>query len=71
MVTVLKFNIHDIKISITGKVFVAHIAFSREIGVGFNILGRKNIFDKFIVCFNEKEKEISFTPCQIEDFIYQ
>ena len=59
---ILKVYLHSVTISLAGKEFKVTIGFSKNIGVGFNILGRKDIFDKFIICFNEKDKEISFTP---------
>ena len=40
--------------------FESHIGFSKELGIGFNIMGRKDFFDKFIVCFNEKGGVIQF-----------
>lgn len=43
-----------------GEEFKASIGFSRHLGIGFNIIGRLDIFDRFIVCFNESEKSIEF-----------
>ena len=54
--------IHKIPISLAGKEFPAQIGFSKGIGVNMNILGRKDLFEKFVICFNEKEKVIEFTP---------
>jgi len=39
---------------------VAPIGFSDRLGVGFNLLGRKGIFDQFQVCFNDKIRKVSF-----------
>jgi hypothetical protein len=36
------------------------IGFSKDLGIGFNILGRSNIFEKFTVCFDEKRGVIKF-----------
>lgn len=58
----LKLYLHKIPVSLAGQEFIATIGFSKGIGVGFNIIGRKSIFDNFIICFNEKEKYIEFTP---------
>ncbi len=54
--------LHKVLVSIAGEEFVATIGLSKELGVGFYIIGRKDIFDKFIVSFNEKEKQIEFKP---------
>ncbi len=59
---ILKVYLHEILISIAGQEFKAYLGFSKGIGVGFNIIGRKSIFEKFLVCFNEKEKYVEFTP---------
>lgn len=59
---VLKVFVHKILISVADKEFVASIGFSRGIGIGFYVLGRKDIFEHFIVCFNEKEKGVGFKP---------
>ena len=61
---ILKAYLHSVTISLAGKEFKVTIGFSKNIGVGFNILGRKDIFDKFNICFNDKDKEISFTPLE-------
>jgi hypothetical protein len=41
-------------------VFDAAIGFSKQLGIGFNIIGRKDVFERFIVCFDEKEKFVEF-----------
>ena len=28
--------------------------------LGFNILGRKSVFERFKICFNEREKVVEF-----------
>jgi hypothetical protein len=41
--------------------FISPIAFSEKLNVGFNLLGRKGIFEEFNeVIFKEKEKEVEF-----------
>ena len=39
---------------------IAPIGFSELLGVGFNILGRTGIFDKFQVCFNDHDRKWTF-----------
>ena len=38
----------------------APIGFSERLGIGFNILGRKGIFDQFQVCFNDHTRKVTF-----------
>lgn len=59
---ILKVYIHRIRVSIAGQEFIASIGFSKDLGIGFYIIGRKDIFDRFLVSFNEKEKWVEFRP---------
>ena len=52
--------LHKVKIDLAGKIFEATIGFSKQLGIGFNILGRKDIFDNFVITFNEKGKYVDF-----------
>ncbi len=54
--------IHNLPIFLAGKEFIAPIGFSKGLGINFAIIGRKGIFEQFIICFNEKEKWIGFEP---------
>lgn len=36
------------------------IGFSDRLGIGFNLLGRKDVFEKFRVYFNDSKKVVSF-----------
>lgn len=40
--------------------FTAEIGFSEKLGVGFNLLGRRDFFDIFMVCFNDREGKVTF-----------
>lgn len=42
---------HDLTVRIGEWEVTAPIGFSERLGVGFNLLGRKGIFDQFQVCF--------------------
>jgi len=42
--------------------FKATIGFSKQLGIGFNILGQKDIFDRFKVCFDNNEWVVEFHP---------
>ena len=40
--------------------FEATIGFSESLGIGFNIMGRKDFFEMFKVCFNDRMGVIQF-----------
>ncbi len=52
--------IHNLTIQIGEWQISAPIGFSERLGVGFNILGRKGIFDQFQVCFNDHTRKVTF-----------
>jgi len=49
-----------IPVSIGEIELTAEIGFSERLGVGFNLLGRKDIFDLFRVCFSDREEKVTF-----------
>ncbi len=51
---------HKIQIRIGDVEFSTDIGFSERLGVGFNLLGRKDVFERFKVCFSDRENLISF-----------
>ena len=54
-------KIIKIPIEIGNKKIIADIAFSEKLNIGFNLLGRKDVFEHFDeVAFNEKKKEVVF-----------
>jgi hypothetical protein len=52
--------LHDLSINIGDWEITVPIGFSERLGVGFNILGRKGIFDQFQVCFNDYIRKVTF-----------
>ena len=52
--------LHDIEVQVGAERFVAKIAFSDKLGVTFNLLGRMGIFDRFKVCFNDRQGVLTF-----------
>jgi hypothetical protein len=52
--------LHDLTLQIAGYEIIAPIGFSERLGLGFNILGRTGIFDKFQVCFNDYARKVTF-----------
>jgi len=61
----IKVYIHRVKVDLAGQEFEATIGFSRHLGIGFNIIGRLDIFDKFKICFDESEKIVEFHKKEI------
>lgn len=53
--------LHRLKVELANKVFFAEVGFSKQLGVGFNLLGRKGFFDYFRVCFDDLHKFIELT----------
>ena len=49
-------HFHKIFVKFLEMEFKAEIGFSRQLGIGFNIIGRKDIFERFVICFDEKNK---------------
>lgn len=52
--------LHKIEISFDDVDFPATVGFSNRLGVEFNLLGRKDVFEVFDVTFSDSKKEITF-----------
>ena len=48
--------LHKIEVKFAGEQFVATIGFSRNLGIGFNLIGMKDVFDKFRITFDNRNK---------------
>ena len=53
--------LHKLPVEFAGHKFNAVIGFSENLGVGFNLLGRVDFFDRFRICFNDKERIVDAT----------
>ena len=60
--SLIKVYIHDVRVRIADKEFEAAVGFSRHLGIGFNVIGRLDIFERFKICLDESEKMIVFFP---------
>jgi predicted aspartyl protease len=60
--SMIKVYLHRIPVKLAGQEFEALIGFSRRLGIGFNIIGRLDIFDSFKICFDESEAIVEFFP---------
>ncbi|MEW6556000.1 MAG: aspartyl protease family protein [Elusimicrobiota bacterium] len=50
--------LHKVTIQIGIDKFDATVGFSEEYTASFNLIGRKDFFDRFIISFNEKNKKL-------------
>ena len=57
----LEVHLHTLAVKLAGKEFRAEIGFSPQLGVGFNLLGRKSFFDRFRFCFDDRHRRIEIT----------
>lgn len=53
--------VHSVKVSFADFIFKAWVAFSARLGAGFNLIGRESFFEKFQVCFNDRDKLLRLT----------
>jgi hypothetical protein len=51
--------LHKLSVVFLNREFEATIGFTDKLRVGFNILGRKDLFEKFTICFNDSEAMIT------------
>jgi len=54
--------VHRLPLRIGAVEWHARIGFSPRLGVGFNLLGRQDIFTRFDVTFSDSRQRITFTP---------
>ena len=54
--------LHIIPVRLKSYSFPAQIGFSAQLGGGFNLMGQKDFFDRFIVSFNSRKRTVSFKP---------
>lgn len=52
--------LHKLTIQIGEEELETEVGFSSHLGIGFNLMGRKGIFDKFKVCFSDFKGIVSF-----------
>ena len=54
--------LHRLSVKISNILFPATIGFSPRLGIGFNLLGREDIFKRFDVTFSDSRRSIIFLP---------
>jgi predicted aspartyl protease len=50
--------LHELPVKVNGESFSCYIAFSPELDISFNLLGRNNFFHPFKITFNEKCQKV-------------
>ncbi|MBI3443572.1 hypothetical protein HY008_02790 [Candidatus Woesebacteria bacterium] len=58
----LEVYLHKVTVELASEQFSSTIGFSDHLGVGFNLLGRKSIFEHFRICFDDLNRFIELTP---------
>jgi len=53
--------LHTVPVLFAGRPFEANIAFSEDLGTGFNLMGRSSFFEGFQFCFNDKARFLKIT----------
>ncbi|MFA6548304.1 MAG: hypothetical protein WCT39_00025 [Candidatus Margulisiibacteriota bacterium] len=53
--------LHNLPVKFADHAFHARVGFSDKLGIEFNLLGRASFFDKFMICFNDKENFLNAT----------
>lgn len=51
--------VHIVPVRFAGFLFKAPIAFSSELGSGFNLMGRATFFERFRICFNDCQRVVT------------
>lgn len=59
--------LHQIPMRLNHRKFDCYIAFSNELDVPFNILGRNNFFLLFLITFNEKDQKILIEENELDN----
>jgi len=52
--------LHDLELQVGREQFSTKVGFSDKLGIGFNLLGRTGIFERFKICFQESQGIITF-----------
>lgn len=50
-----------IKVRFGGEEFQVPVGFSEGLSIGFNLMGRAGFFERYLVCFDDKRRCLTFT----------
>lgn len=59
---VIPVYLHRVRLRFAGLDCLVPVGFSDALKVGFNVLGRAGIFDRFVMCFNDRARVLTATP---------
>jgi hypothetical protein len=54
--------LHTVDIQLQQHRFSGRIGFSDQLGVSFNLIGRIPLFERFVICFDERQGILRFEP---------
>jgi hypothetical protein len=54
--------IHDVSLETGSTPITIPIGLSERLGVGFNLLGRTGVFNRFEVCLHDHTRKVTFQP---------
>ena len=60
--SVIPVFLHRVRVRFAGAEFLIPAGFSDALKVGFNVLGRAGLFDRFVMSFNDRARLLTVTP---------
>ena len=58
--SLLLIYLHELEMQLGGERFSCPVGFSPRLGVDFNVLGKRGVFDRFKICFQQDPELITF-----------
>jgi hypothetical protein len=56
----MRVYLHVLEIQLGSERFAGQVGFSDQLNVGFNVLGRTDLFSRFNICFHEGQGFMTF-----------
>ena len=63
--SVIPIYLSRVRIQFAGEDFTIPVGFSENLKIGFNLLGRAGVFDRFAMCFNDKARVLAVSPTKL------
>jgi len=58
--SLIQVYLHELEVQLGREKFTCPIGFSQQLGVDFNVLGKRGVFDRFKICFQQDPGLITF-----------
>lgn len=58
--SLIQVYLHELEVQLGKEKFSCPIGFSQQLGVDFNVLGKRGVFDRFKICFQQNPGLITF-----------